>query len=157
MTNLGTLGGSLTFGTIEVVRSNQKGQFMISTRRMIRFALTLLLGASFAACAGDATSGPGSGDGTTPPPPQPQPPAANAVSVADNSFSPTPLTVSAGTTVTWTWAGGNSHNVTFDDGFGNSFTQTSGTHMRQFTAAGAFPYHCTIHGRAVMSGEIVAQ
>ncbi len=120
---------------------------------MIRFALTLLLGASFAACGG-ASSGLGlAGGGTTPPPP----PGANAVNVADNSFNPTSLPVSVGTTVQWTWVGGNSHNVTFDDGVGNSSTQTSGTHMRQFTAAGTFTYICTIHGRAVMSGEIVVQ
>ncbi len=79
------------------------------------------------------------------------------MSVVDNSFGPMSLTVSAATTVTWSWVGGNSHNVTFDDGLGNSFTQTNGTHMRQFTAAGTFPYHCTIHGRAVMSGEIAVQ
>ncbi len=79
------------------------------------------------------------------------------MNVADNSFNPTSLPVSVGTTVQWTWVGGNSHNVTFDDGVGNSSTQTSGTHMRQFTAAGTFTYICTIHGRAVMSGEIVVQ
>ncbi len=126
---------------------------MISTPRMIRLALTLLLGVSFAACGGDDTSGPGSGNGTTT-----SPTPGDAVSVADNSFSPASLTASVGTTVTWTWVGGmNSHNVTFDDGVENSFTQTSGTHTREFTAAGAFPYHCTIHGRAVMSGTVAVQ
>ncbi len=114
---------------------------MISKPRMIRFAVTLLVGASLAACSDD-TSGP--------------PPGANEVNVADNFFNPTSLTVSVGTTVQWTWVGGNSHNVTYDDGVGNSVTQTSGTHMRQFTAAGSFPYHCTIHG-TLMSGTVVVQ
>ncbi len=125
---------------------------MISTPRMIRFALTLLLGASFAACGGDDSSGPGSGNGTI------TPPAANEVNVGDNFFNPSSRTVSSTTTVTWTWRGGaNSHNVTFDDGVGDSITQSSGTHTRQFAAAGTFPYQCTIHGAAVMSGEIVVQ
>ncbi len=84
-------------------------------------------------------------------------PGASEVNVADNNFSPASLTASVGTTVQWTWVGANSHNVTFDDGVENSFTQTSGTHMRQFTAAGSFTYICTIHGRAVMSGEVVVQ
>ncbi len=111
---------------------------------MIRLALTLLLGASFAACGGDS-SGPESSNGTA------------AVNVDDDFFDPTSRTVSAGTTVQWTWIGANSHNVTFDDGVGNSVTQTSGTHSRQLNQTGTFTYICTIHGRAVMSGEIVVQ
>ncbi len=118
---------------------------MISTPRMIRLALTLLLGASFAACGGDDPSGPESGNGTI------------AVSVGDDFFDPSSRTVSASTTVEWTWIGGNEHNVTFDDGVGNSVTQTSGTHSRQLNQTGTFTYICTIHGRAVMSGEIVVQ
>ncbi len=127
---------------------------MISTPRMIRFALTLLLGASFAACGGDDTSGPGPGNGTTTPPP---PPATPPGDHSANKFSPPSLTVSVGERVTWTWVGMNSHNVTFDDGTGNSVTRTSGTHSRRFNAAGDFPYHCTIHGAAVMSGTVAVQ
>ncbi len=84
---------------------------MISTPRMIRFALTLLLGASFAACGGDDTSGPGSDNGTTTPPPPPAPPAVN---IADNNFSPSSLTVSVGERVTLTCFGMKSLNVSFD-------------------------------------------
>ena len=125
---------------------------MVSTTRMIRCALTLLLGASFAACSGDDSSGPG--NGTTPPPP---PTLGDAVNIVDDDFSPGSLTASVGTTVTWTWTGANEHNVTFDDGVGNSVTKTSGTHARQFAAAGNFIYICTIHGRSVMQGTIVVQ
>ncbi len=124
---------------------------MISTPRLIRLALTLFLGASFAACGGDDSSGPGSGNGTI------TPPAANEVNVGDFFFNPSSRTTSSGTTVTWTWIGAVAHNVTFNDGVGNSITQSSGTHTRQFAAAGTFPYHCTIHGATVMSGEIVVQ
>ncbi len=86
--------------------------------------------------------------------------------VGDNFFNPSSRTVSSGTTVTWNWvsegnsytgAGPNSHSVTFDDGVGSSVTQSEGKHTRQFAAAGTFPYHCTIHGSAVMSGVIVVQ
>ncbi len=125
---------------IEAVPSKQKRESMISTPRMIRLVLTLLLGASFAACGGDSSG-----------------PESAAVNVDDDFFDPSSRTVSAGTTVQWTWIGGNTHNVTFDDGVGNSVTQTSGTHSRQLNQTGAFTYICTIHGRAVMSGEIVVQ
>ena len=126
---------------------------MISTPRMTRFALTLVLGASFAACSGDDTSSPGSGDGTT----TPMPPAANSVNVDDFLFNPTSLDVSTGTTVTWTWVGAASHSVTFNDGIGNSVTQASGTHTREFAAAGTFGYFCVVHGAGVMSGTVVVQ
>lgn len=84
------------------------------------------------------------------------PPAAN-VNVGDNFFDPSSLTVSTGTTVDWTWTGANPHTVTFNDGIGNSIQQTSGTHMRQFTAVGTFGYFCTVHGASVMSGTVVVQ
>ncbi len=148
------------FGTIKVVPSKEEGESMIPTPRMIRLALTLLLGASFAACSGDDSSGPESGNPITLVPP------ANSVFVSDNYFTPSSRTVSSGTTVTWTWVSvtdpytgqaPNSHSVTFDDGVGNSSSRSNGNHTRQFTAAGTFPYYCSIHGRSVMSGEIVVQ
>jgi plastocyanin len=78
----------------------------------------------------------------------------NTVAVGNNFFSPVDLTVTPGTTVTWSWsANAVDHNVTFDDGE-HSPTQSSGTFPRTFPAAGTFPYHCTIHGAAVMHGTI---
>jgi plastocyanin len=72
----------------------------------------------------------------------------------DNFFSPADLSVAAGTTVTWTWAAGAvEHNVTFDDGQ-HSATQSSGSFPRTFSAAGTYPYHCTIHGAAAMHGTV---
>ena len=41
---------------------------------------------------------------------------------------------------------------TVDDGIASG-TQSSGTFQRTFSAAGAYPYHCTIHG-AAMSGTV---
>jgi len=78
----------------------------------------------------------------------------NATSVGNNFFSPADRTVAPGTTVTWEWAADAvQHNVTFDDGQASP-TQSSGTYSRTFTSAGTYPYHCTIHGAAVMHGTI---
>ena len=78
----------------------------------------------------------------------------NSVTVGNNFFSPVDLSVAAGTTVTWNWApGAVEHNVTFDDG-ARSPTQSSGSFPRTFSAAGTFPYHCTIHGADVMHGTV---
>lgn len=79
-----------------------------------------------------------------PPPPPPPPPGANAVNVTSNQFNPTSLTVTPNTTVTWNFSGGP-HNVTFEDGNGNSGDKTSGTHTRNFGTAGPFRYRCTNH------------
>jgi plastocyanin len=78
----------------------------------------------------------------------------NTVTVGNNFFSPVDVSVAQGTTITWQWAAGDvSHNVTFDDGQ-NSPTQSSGTYQRTFMTAGTYPYHCTIHGAAVMHGSV---
>ena len=69
------------------------------------------------------------------------------VAVRNNFFEPDELEVEPGTTVVWAWDGGVTHNVTFDDGEASG-NQTSGTYERTFAAAGAYPYHCTIHGTA---------
>ena len=95
------------------------------------------------ACGGgsDSTTGPTNSGG-------------NSVTVGNNFFSPADLSVAVGTTVTWNWApGAVEHNVTFDDGQ-HSATQSSGSFPRTFSAAGTYPYHCTIHGAAVMHGTV---
>jgi plastocyanin len=102
-------------------------------------ALAILL----SACGGgsDSTTGPMDSQG-------------NTVTVGNNFFSPADLSVAPGTTVTWNWAAGAvEHNVTFDDGE-HSATQSSGSFPRTFSAAGTYPYHCTIHGVAAMHGTV---
>jgi plastocyanin len=80
--------------------------------------------------------------------------AEGDVIVSNNSFTPSTLSVGVGATVTWGWnSAGTVHNVTFDDGVGNSNNQGSGTHTRTFAQAGSFPYHCTIHGPS-MAGVV---
>ena len=83
----------------------------------------------------------------------PTPGGNNTVSVVNNAFNPSALSVASGSTVTWQWnSGGVAHDVTFDDGIASSI-QSSGSFQRTFTAAGSFPYHCTIHGPS-MSGTV---
>ena len=49
------------------------------------------------------------------------------------------------------------HTVTFDaDTTIMSAFQSSGTYARTFTVAGTYPYHCSIHGKA-MTGVITVQ
>jgi plastocyanin len=92
---------------------------------------------------------------TNPPPnPPTNPPVAN-VEVGDNFYNPQSLNATVGTKVIWTFGGSADHNVTFDGGGPNSATQSSGTFERTFSAAGSFPYHCTVHGAAAMSGSVV--
>jgi len=92
-----------------------------------------------------------SGDG----PSDNNPPPESDITVGNNFFNPGAFNAAAGTPVVWGWAAGAvEHNVTFDDGAAGSATQSSGTFQRTFTAAGAYPYHCTIHGEAVMSGVV---
>jgi plastocyanin len=113
---------------------HMRGQSLLA-----RLGLVTLLGA----CGGgsDSTTGPMDGQG-------------NTVTVGNNFFSPAELSVAPGTTVTWSWAAGAvEHNVTFDDGQ-HSATQSSGSFPRTFSAAGTYPYHCTIHGAAVMHGTV---
>jgi len=73
-------------------------------------------------------------------------PEAVTVKVSNFKFEPKTLTVKVGTTVTWTVEGGT-HTVVSD---GKTFTSqglSSGkSFSHQFTKAGKYPYHCTLHG-----------
>jgi len=99
-----------------------------------------------------------------PPPPPPPPPGATLdVTVGPGqAFAPSAGSVTSGGTVTWTWANGSpAHNVTFEDGQGDSGNQTGGaTSSRTFptvTSATVFRYRCTLHSSAFgsgMSGQI---
>ena len=107
---------------------------------MRTMALLASLLAAAVGCGGDS----GGSDTTTGPPATP--PGSNTVTVGNNFFSPASKAVATGATVTWQWAAdATTHNVTFDDNI-HSDDQSSGSFTRTFTAAGTFPYHCTIHG-----------
>jgi plastocyanin len=120
--------------TLALGEMHMRGQSLLAGLGLV----TLL-----SSCGGgsDSTAGPTDGEG-------------NTVTVGNNFFSPVDLSVAAGTTVTWSWAAGAvDHNVTFDDG-AQSPTQSSGSFPRTFSAAGTFPYHCTIHAALGMRGTV---
>lgn len=103
-------------------------------RRLLLVAATVVL----AAACGDSTG----------------PAGPNAVAVRNNQFAPAALTVAPATTVSWNFQEGT-HDVTFEDGAGNSArNQSSGTHTRNFGAAGTFRYRCTLHSADFTSGMV---
>jgi plastocyanin len=92
-----------------------------------------------------------------PPPPPPTPGPTLSVSVQDNAFNPSNGPLTSGGEVTWTFSGASLHNVTFEDGQGNSTSKSSGTHTRTFptvTSSTTFRYRCTLHSTTFTSGMI---
>ena len=85
--------------------------------------------------------------------------ATTAVDMKNVAFNPPAIKVASGATVTWTNSDGFNHNVTFDGGaVAASGTIAAGVvkALTMPTAAGTYPYHCTIHGTA-MSGTVQVQ
>src|SRR5258706_652258 len=73
-------------------------------------------------------------------------PQANEVWMQNNTFNPSTITVSANTTITWRNKDSVTHTVTSDNGaFDSGNVGGGGTFPHQFTTAGTFSYHCTIH------------
>ena len=117
-----------------------------------------------AACGGSTEASPPPPPPPPGPPPAPPPPPGPTLAVTvgpGQAFAPSAGSVTSGGTVTWSWANGSpDHNVTFEDGQGNSGNQTSGSHSRTFptvTSATIFRYRCTLHSSAFgsgMSGQI---
>jgi plastocyanin len=128
--------------------------------RCVVWALPLLFAA--AACSGSTPTSANNGNNA-------RPPGGNAatVAIADYSYTPSALTIKAGTTVTWTNNGQAGHTVTSDGGGGfasgtlsGSMTDpyggmtSGGTYAATFSTPGTYPYHCAIHGAALMSGTL---
>ncbi len=71
-------------------------------------------------------------------------------------FSPAAATIAAGQSVCWQNTSSLVHTVTANDGSSfNGSLGSAGTFTHTFAAAGAFPYHCTIHEGMV--GTITVQ
>jgi plastocyanin len=87
--------------------------------------------------------------------PAPRAAATGDVSVIDFEFAPKTIVVSVGDTITWKNDGAFTHTVTADDSSFDSGSLFSGAQFSHtFTSAGAFPYHCQIHGTG-MSGVVL--
>jgi len=62
------------------------------------------------------------------------------------AYTPNAITVSVGGTVTWTNNDSTSHTSTANGGAWNSGSiAPGGKFTMTFSAAGSFPYHCSIH------------
>ena len=75
------------------------------------------------------------------------------VSAQFDSFAPPQITALAGETVMWMNDSARAHTVTANDGsFDSDRIPVSGMYEHQFTNAGAYAYHCTLH--PFMTGEV---
>lgn len=84
--------------------------------------------------------------------------ATHYVSIIDSVYIPDQLAIGVGDTVIWTDNDNTEHTVTSTDDEGALFDSgvitPEDVYSFEFTAAGVYPYHCTIHGRS-MGGVIV--
>jgi plastocyanin len=94
--------------------------------------------------------------------PTPTTGAGTAVSISGNAYTanafytPTTLNTTVGATITWTNMDSVAHTTVSNTGVWNSNNiSTNGTFSFQFTAAGTYQYHCTIH--PAMTGTVVVQ
>jgi plastocyanin len=73
-------------------------------------------------------------------------------------YTPNPAVVSVGSTVMWMNADSVAHTATSSTNVWDSGAiAPGGSFSRVFTEVGTFPYFCTIHGAASMSGTVVVQ
>ena len=78
----------------------------------------------------------------------------NEVWMQGMSFSPGSITVSVNTTIIWKNKESITHTVTANDGsFNSGNIGNGGIYSHQFTMAGTYPYHCTLHSG--MTGQVV--
>ena len=82
---------------------------------------------------------------------------ASAISLGPAAYGTNPFHVPVGSNVAWTNADSTAHTATSDTGvFDTSGIGPGSTSAAvAFNTAGNFPYHCSIHGAAHMSGTIV--
>lgn len=84
-------------------------------------------------------------------------PGANEVWIQGMAFVPSSITVSAGTTITWINKDNITHTVTSDTGVTPSFNSgnigSGGSYPHNFTTAGTYTYHCSIHPS--MMGRVI--
>lgn len=125
---------------------------MFSTQPWFAVALLTILVNVFTACGSNSP---------TQPSPNPGPSADVTVAIQGNrgnqSYSPNPVTVRVGQTVAWRNADSATHTATQDTAGFNTGSIAPGATSSPITmsAAGTFPYHCTIHPGMV--GTITVQ
>jgi len=144
-------------------------RIMTSSSRLSAIAVIAVLSALSAACSNSTTSTGQQTSGTNPAPTSTGStagtPTTASVSIPVGAmgkgaaaYGTNPLVVAVGTAVTWTNNDTMPHTVTSDTQLFDSGTMNAGaTFSHTFTTAGDFPYHCTIHGAASMSGMVRVQ
>jgi len=121
---------------------------------VVFFCSILLVAVILASCSGGGTSGTTTttaGTGTT---------AGGGTSVQiimnNRSYDPKTVTIGLGGTVTWVNQEALRHDVVADNGEFNSGLFGEGeTFSFTFSAAGTYPYHCSIHPG--MTGTVIVQ
>ena len=71
---------------------------------------------------------------------------SGASTLTTTAYAPNPITIAVGGTVTWMNNDNTAHTATATAGAFDSGTIAPGASFsRTFTAAGSFPYRCTLH------------
>src|SRR6267143_4061959 len=81
--------------------------------------------------------------------------ATSPVTIQNFAFAPSAVTITVGDSITWTNRDAAAHSAKFSDRVTAVLTQGQSATL-VFTAAGAFPYVCGIHGSA-MQGTITVR
>ncbi len=87
-------------------------------------------------------------------------PNTTEVSMVDNAFQPKNVTITAGDSVKWTNNGIRPHTSTSgtngqpDGKWDSGAVQPGKTFSHTFNAAGTYPYYCTFHYMAGMTGTV---
>jgi len=73
--------------------------------------------------------------------------STNLVNIQATGFSPAAITIVEGNAITWKNTDTETHTVTSDDGvsFNSGNISPQGSFTLNTLAAGAYPYHCSIH------------
>jgi len=120
-----------------------------------RVLIAAVLAGTAAACGSSSSTTPSTTTTTTGPAVTVSIPTG-AAGLTTTAFGTNPLTVAVGTTVTWVNNDSIAHTSTANGGQFNTGTINPGGSAKfQFSTAGTFAYHCTIHPGMV--GTITVQ
>src|SRR5215471_13831167 len=80
--------------------------------------------------------------------------ATTNVNVENFDFSPSSMTINVNDSVQWNWVSGT-HSSTSSSGLWDSMQLgTPNSYSVAFPGIGNYPYFCTVHGSATMSGSV---
>lgn len=83
--------------------------------------------------------------------------ASASVEIGSFYFSPANVSINVNDQVNWTWVGSINHSTTSTGGLWDSGLHNGGySYSHMFTAAGSFPYKCTLHPLSMQGTVSVA-